>query len=85
MKSSTGFVWYVCVAFHLCFCLIVIMGAAFLSGELRSFQGLLPGLTKLVKVTHLIMLQRQRYCQKVLSFYCLIMCQIHSQIIMSFC
>jgi hypothetical protein len=51
-------------------------GAAFLSGELHSFLGFLPGLTELVRVTGSIMLQRQNYCQNC----CLLMWPIHSQL-----
>jgi hypothetical protein len=41
-------------------------GTAFLNDELRSFLGFLPGITKLVEVTGLIMLQKQKYWQNIL-------------------
>jgi hypothetical protein len=70
MKGFVG-VYFVCVWASIApvvFFFICTNGAVFLSDELHSFLGFLPGMTDLVRVTGSILLLRQKCFWKVLMF-----------------
>jgi hypothetical protein len=90
LKTGEGFCWgllYMYVGFHcpICVSLDCYNGAAFPSGELRSFPGFLSGPTELVGVAGSVMLQKTEMLPKLQCPYCLQMLHIHSQIIVLFC